>query len=206
MITYEIDVVNETANVFLVTFMCMIFSAGIPVIFPLGAAIIISRYITNKHMIIHHSKRVEGLTESFNLLSVFILPFSVMLGSFVGIWMLTASSYIYPDKLHVQIPGTSEIADRAVFLPRIFYISFTFVLGAAVVFYIFFYNLVVRFFTWLFSCCCQREVKIDNVVVKKPVRFSDATRTMNVLYSYNIHNNDKYKNAILNLERFLEIE
>lgn len=184
----------------------MIYSAGIPIIFPLGAAVIISRYITNKHMIIHHSKRVEGLTENFNELSVVILPFSVMLGSFVGIWMLTASSYIYPDKLHVQIPGTTAIQDQAVFLPRIFYLSFTFILGAAVVFYIFFYNLVVRAFSWLFSCCCERgEAKVEPTL-KKPVRFSDATRTMNVLYSYNIHNNDRYKNAILNLERFLEIE
>lgn len=59
--SYQIDVVLETSNVFLVTFMCIIYSAGIPIIFPLGFAVIISRYITNKHMIIHHSKRVEGL-------------------------------------------------------------------------------------------------------------------------------------------------
>lgn len=183
----------------------MMFSAGIPIIFPLGSAVIISRYITNKHMIIHHSKRVEGLNENFNLLSVFILPFSVMLGAFIGIWMLTATTSIYPDKLHVQIPGTETIADKAVFLPRILYISFTFILGGCVVFYIFFYNLVVRFLTWAFSCCCEREVKVEPST-KKAVRFSDATRTMNVLYSYNIHNNDRYKNAILNLERFLEIE
>lgn len=60
--SYEVDVVNETSYVFLVTFMAMIFAAGIPVLFPLGAVCIISRYIINKHMIIHHSKRVEGLT------------------------------------------------------------------------------------------------------------------------------------------------
>jgi hypothetical protein len=60
--SFQVDVVNETSNVFLVTFMCMIYSAGIPVILPLGAICVVSRYITNKYMVIHHSNRVEGLT------------------------------------------------------------------------------------------------------------------------------------------------
>lgn len=149
--------VNETAYAFLVTFMCMIYCAGIPVIIPLGALSMISRYIVNKHMIINHSKRIDGLSENFNYLSVVILPFSVVFGCFIGIWMLTASSYIYPDKMNVQIPGTSSIQSSVMFLPRMFYISFTFILGSLVVLYIFFYNTVVRFFTWIFSCCCEKS-------------------------------------------------
>ena len=58
IVSFQVDVVNETAYVFLVTFMCMIYSAGIPIIVPLGAVSMISRYIINKHMIIHHSKRI----------------------------------------------------------------------------------------------------------------------------------------------------
>lgn len=87
-----------------------------------------------------------------------------------------------------------------------FYISFTFILGLVIVFYVLFYNIVVRFFSWLFTCCCDKQENKVEPVRHKPVRFSESTRTMNILYSYNIHNNDKYKNAILNLERFLEIE
>jgi hypothetical protein len=57
-VSFEVDVVNETAYVFLVTFMCMIYFAGIPIIIPLGAFSIISRYIVNKYLIIRHSKRI----------------------------------------------------------------------------------------------------------------------------------------------------
>ena len=135
-----------------------------------------------------------------------ILPFSVVFGCFVGIWMLTASPAIYPDKMNVQIPGTSSIEDSAVFLPRIFYISFTFILGALIVLYIFFYNTVVRFCAWIFSCCCEKSEAKVAPVKRTPVRFSDAVKSMTVSYSYNIHSNEKYKNAIINLERFLEIE
>ena len=86
-----------------------------------------------------------------------------------------------------------------------FYVSFTFIMGALVVLYIFFYNIIVRFLSWACTCCCSYETKVQPVT-RRAVRFSDATRTMNTLYSYNIHHNDNYKNAILNLERFLEIE
>lgn len=135
-----------------------------------------------------------------------ILPFSVVFGCFVGIWMLTASLYIYPDKLKAEIPGTNQLHGSSPFFSRIFYISFTFVVGALVVLYIFFYNTVVRFCSWIFSCCCEKSENKVTPIKRAPVRFSDAVKTMNVSYSYNIHSNEKYKNAILNLERFLEIE
>ena len=107
--SFQVDAVKETSYVFLIVFMVLMQCGGIPILMPLGALCIISRYITNKHMLIHHSKRIEGLTEDFNALSVVILPFAAVFGCFFGIWMLTGSTMIYPGKLNVQIPGTEQI-------------------------------------------------------------------------------------------------
>lgn len=81
--------------------------------------------------------------------------------------------------------------------PRVFYISYTLVLVVIILLYMVFYNTVVRFFSWLGSLCY--ETKDTGKAVQKIIPFSQATKTMNVLHSYNIHSNSKYKNMILNL-------
>jgi len=87
--------------------------------------------------------------------------------------------------------------------PRVFYISYTFALAVLILLYIVFYNTVVRFFSWLGSCCYETK---DTGTTKRLIPFSQATKTLNLLTSYNIHSNFKYKNMILNLERYLEDE
>jgi hypothetical protein len=104
--------------------------------------------------------------------------------------------------MQVQIPGMSEYESLSTLFPRIFYISYTLVLGLLVIVYYFFYNLIVRFFTWLGSLCYEAK----EAVGPPKKSFTDASRTMNVLHSYNIHSNPKYKNIILNLERYLQDE
>lgn len=92
--------------------------------------------------------------------------------------MLTASSYIYPNAMKVMIPGTEKYMGVFELFPRLFYISFTLIMAIIVLFYILFYNLVVRFFSWLGSLCYESK----EVVTKKPVSFTQATRTLNVLH------------------------
>jgi hypothetical protein len=69
--------------------------------------------------------------------------------------------------------------------------------------YYFLYNTLIRFFKWLGSLCYESK---ETVRVVERRSFSEASKTMNVLHSYNIHSNPKYKNVVLNLERYLEDE
>jgi len=70
----------------------------------LGALNIVSRYIANKYLILRYSRRIEGLTEDFSSLSIGILPVGMFLSCLIGIWMFTASSYIYNTAMSVRIP------------------------------------------------------------------------------------------------------
>jgi hypothetical protein len=179
------------------------YSAGLPVMIILGALNIISRYISNKYLILRYSKRIEGLTEDFSALSVGIIPFSILLSCLFGMWMFTASSYIYNTAMNVHIPFLDQYSNVFELFPRLFYISYTLVLAAIILLYILLYNTIVRFFSWLGSLCYETK---DNRPTRKIIPFSQATKTLNLLHSYNIHSNFKYKNMILNLERYLQDE
>lgn len=106
--SYQVDVVGETAQLMLVVFISLLYSAGLPVMVVLGALNIISMYVSNKYLILRYSRRIEGLNEDFSSLSEGILPFSMLFSCLFGVWMLTASSYIYPSAMKVMIPGTEK--------------------------------------------------------------------------------------------------
>ncbi len=61
---------------------------------------------------------------------------------------------------------------------------------------------LIRFFSWLSSLCFERK-SVAHPYHARP--FSDCAKTMNVLTSYNIRNNDKFRNVILNLEKYLVV-
>jgi hypothetical protein len=201
--SFQVDVVEETAQLFLIVFISLMYSSGLPVMIVLGAFNIISRYISNKYLILRYSKRIEGLTEDFSALSIGILPFSILLSCLFGMWIFTASSYIYNTAMSVHIFFIDQYSNVFELFPRIFYISYTFILAVIIVLYILLYNTIVRFFSWLGSCCYETK---NNQPSRKLTPFSQATKTLNVLHSYNIHSNSKYKNMILNLERYLHDE
>lgn len=72
----------------------------------------------------------------------------------VGEWMLIGNSYIYPDKLPMTIKilsGKSEMLDKELYLP--FYI----IIGIIAFVEFFFYNTIVRFFSWLSSLCYEKK-------------------------------------------------
>lgn len=202
IVDFDVDVVGETAELFLIVFICFMYSAGLPAMMALGAFDIVSRYITNKYLIVNYSRRIEGLSEQFSELSIGVLPWAMMLSCFFGIWMETASSYIYNKAMLVQIPGMSTYEYLSTLFPRVFYISYTLVLALVILIYYFFYNLIIRFFKWLSGLCYDPK----EIVAAPRKSFTDAARTMNILHSYNIHSNSKYKNVILNLERYLQDE
>lgn len=87
IVKFEIDVVGETAELFLIVFICLMYSGGMPAMIALGSINILSRYIINKYLIVNYSKRVEGLTESFSELSIGVLPWAIIISCFFGIWM-----------------------------------------------------------------------------------------------------------------------
>ena len=63
------------------------------------------------------------------------------------------------------------------------------------------YLLIVRFCSYLCGICYERK---EAVYHSRP--FSEYTKSINVLTSYNIRNNDRMRNAILNLEKYLVLK
>jgi hypothetical protein len=80
---------------------------------------------------------------------------------------------------------------------------FFFILAIVVLFYFIFFNIIVKFFRWASSCCYNRK---DVVHPYYTHEFSFYTSTMSIMPSYNIKNNIKYKNAIINVEEYLRSE
>jgi hypothetical protein len=65
--------------------------------------------------------------------------------------MFTANSQFYPAMIQVNIPGDSVVSSSLNLFPRVFYFSYTLLLGVIVIFYMFIYHTLVRFINWVIS-------------------------------------------------------
>lgn len=64
----------------------------------------------------------------------------------------------------------------------------------------FLYNTFVRFGSFLCGLCYERK-EIEHEYHTRP--FSEYAKGMNILYSYNIKNNDEIRNAVVNMEQYI---
>ena len=197
MTSWKLNAYVEYSYFNLIMFMCIFFCCGIPVLLPLGFVNLWSKYITNRSLLQNNSSKIEGLSEKFNSFPLSLLPIMLILSCLFGCWMLTAISSIYPNNLSIAIfpTVTDEIFKRQ------FYIPFYIILAAVILFYFLFYNLVVRFCIWLSKLCDSKKISQEPIEMKE---FSHYASSMHVLASYNIRNNPKYKNPIINLEKYLD--
>ena len=58
MTSYKLDVYKESANVYLIIVMAMIFGAGVPALIPLAFINLLSRYVTNRSLLQSNSSRI----------------------------------------------------------------------------------------------------------------------------------------------------
>lgn len=57
---------------------------------------------------------------------------------------------------------------------------------------------------WLVSLCwCSKKQKYEVNQEEDTRKFSDASLFLNILCSYDIHQNDKYRNAVHAMEKWL---
>ena len=96
---YSLKVYKESANLFLICFIALIFGAGVPALLPLAFVNIVSRYITNRSLIQGYSSKIDGLGEEFNSITLIVMPFMLIFFPLVGCWMLVSNNYIYPTGL-----------------------------------------------------------------------------------------------------------
>ena len=98
----------------MILFMIFLFSAGIPVLIPLGFLNILSRYLTNRSLLQNNSSKIEGLGEDFSAISHTLIPMIMIFCPLLGCWMLTGNSDIYnptqsPPILPTQFPFFNNI-------------------------------------------------------------------------------------------------
>ena len=75
------------------------------------------------------------------------------MSALVGEWMLTGNKFIYPSALSVTIDLNTDFD----LLSRQLYIPWFIILAILALFYFFFYNLVVRFCSWLAGICYEQK-------------------------------------------------
>jgi hypothetical protein len=154
MTSYKLNVYKEAASMYLIVFMTAFFSAGIPALIPLGFINIFSRYTVNRILLQGNSTKIEGLGEEFMSLTITIIPIMLILFPIVGEWMLVANTSIYPNALNMTFPlfkGLYWMLDYQLYLP--FYI----ILSIVAMVEFFFYNTLIRFFSWLSSLCYEKK-------------------------------------------------
>lgn len=193
---YKFNVYVEYSYFLLILTIGTFFSAGCPTLIPLTFICLFSKYIFTRSLIQNNSSRIEGLTASLQSFTFALIPILLIVSALFGSWMLTANEYIYPDGINVRIYlGISfDLLERQLYLP--WFIIFALVMTA----YFLFYNTIVRFCSWLGSLCYNKKQVVHPY---HALPFSEYAKKLNVLSSYNIRNNDKYKNAIINLEKYL---
>lgn len=196
--SFQIDIVKEASNAYLVLIMAALFCAGIPALVPIALVNLVSRYLINRSLLQSYSSQVEGLGEGFSSITLIMFPVVLIFFPLIGEWMLISNNYIYPNGLPSDLSflnfleGHSDVLDKQAFLPFYLLISFL-AFGELVI-----YNSIIRFCSCLCNLCYEKkEVNYHS----RP--FSEYKKSINILCSYNIRNNDQMRNAILHLEKYL---
>lgn len=178
--------------------MAALFCAGVPILVPLALLNILSRYITNRSLLQGQSSQVSGLGEDFSSLSLHIFPFMLIFFPIMGEWMIISNSSIYPSGLPVDLSFLNFLEGYFTELDKEAFLPFYLLISAVALLEWIIYNSIVRFCSCLCGICYEKkEVRYHS----RP--FSEYTKSINVLSSYNIRNNDQMRNAILHLEKYL---
>lgn len=108
--------------------------------------------------------------------------------------MLVSNDYIYPSGLPVSFDWFGFLTGHFHELDLQLYLPFYILLSAIALAEIVIYFCVIRFCACLCNCCYEKkEVQYHS----RP--FTEYTKSLNILCSYNIRNNDNMRNAILHL-------
>ena len=198
MTTWKLNAFIEYSYFNLIMFLCIFYCCGIPVLIPLGFVNLLVKYLSNRSLLQNNSSKIEGLSERFNLFPHTLIPIMLILGALFGNWMLTANDWIYPDHMTVSLNFSTTLGRV---LNRSLYIPWLFILAVLVAFYFLFYNLVVRFCSWLVRVCSGKREITESYRTQE---YSHYSKSMSMLTSYNIRHNPKFKNVILNLEKYLD--
>ncbi len=177
-------------------------SGGMPVMMPLAFISLFSRYITSRSIIQTLSSKIEGLGVEFMSYPFTFFPIMIVTGSLFSCWMLTANESLRPPNLLINIPITLPEEINFQQFIREMYLPYFLIIALLTLIWFFFENTIVRFFSWLSSLCFEKK-EVVHPYHTRP--FSEYAKTMNVLPSYNIRNNDKMRNVILNLEKYLVV-
>jgi hypothetical protein len=124
------------------------------------------------------------------------LPITIIIGAITSCWMLTANSSLIPPSLNIQIPLNMPSYFYIPQLVRELYLPYFLIIALLMLVWFLFDNTLVRFLSWLSSLCFEKK-QVLHPYHTRP--YSDYAKTMNVLSSYNIRNNDRMRNVILNL-------
>ena len=200
--SFKYNLYVEFAYFNLIIFMGVTLSAGIPVMIPLAWFALFSRYATSRIIIQTVSTKIEGLGEDFMAYPLTFLPVLIIFGSLFGCWMLTANSQLIPPYLNIDIPLSLPSNVKIYQLVRELYLPYFLIIAIITLAWFFFDNTIVRFFSWLSSLCFEKK-QVVHPYHTRP--YSEYAKTMNMLASYNIRNNDKMRNVILNLEKYLVV-
>lgn len=168
----------------MIMMLCCLFCSGVPALLPITFLNLLSRYIVNRSLLQSSSSRVDGLGEEFVSLTKHIFPVILVFCPIVGEWMLVGNSDIYPSALKMTFPylqGLVMELDRELYLP--FYLMLSILAFCEY----FFFNTLIRFGSFLCGLCYEHKEVIQPYHTRP---FSEYAKGMNILYSYNIRNND----------------
>ena len=195
--SWQLKVFVESAYFNLIMFLGFFLSAGMPILIPLAFVNLFSKYLTNRSLLQLNSSRVQGLSEDFNSFTFILIPLTIFWACLVGGWMLTANEAL-TSRTPMQLDWNTgfNVLDRLLVLP--FYLG----LAILVVFEFLFYNLVIRFFGWIAASCYDKKEVVHPYYTKE---YSHYAKSMSLLHSYNPRNNRKYKNAVINMEKYLTL-
>lgn len=112
--------------------------------------------------------------------------------------MLISNSAIYPTGLPGKLNFLSFLEGHFDELDKQAYLPFYLLISIITLCEIIIYNSVIRFCSCLCNLCYEKKQVNYHT---RP--FSEYTKSINVLCSYNIRNNDHMRNAILHLEKYL---
>ena len=188
----EFDLADKYVKVLAFTFVCFMYSGGVPLLLPVLVIYLILQYWVDKWLFMRYYKIPPKFNLSIHNRAMQIMPYALYLHILMSLWFYTT-----PELYPVVIVGTSNSYSQVKVYDRIFSDNgFVYLLILIIVVVYFLFQETIL--TLVCRRCCNRKIDLD----LPDEGFSKAKEKIDItgIATYDIYENPKYVQVLYAIE------
>ena len=182
-------------------FCCLMYSSGLPILYPIACAFNICLYWLVKILLLKFHQRTSRFNERLAIESVYYIKFGILFHMLTGAFMYTNSELISHDgslsvRLVNQAVAWAGFAGRFASAHAQLYASLVAIIIVIYMFQSIIIKIIFKYFLKIISCNCIKKRNLEQMVSQTKYRVARSNFSDDILYEFDVTNlTEFYKRA-----------